>query len=479
MPPPTHPSKRANAAPDISGEPGQLIAGKYRLESILGSGAMGTVWKAEHTALGQAVAVKLISREYAVSKEARHRFRTEATAAAKLRSRFVVQVSDSGETDDDIPYLVMELMHGETLDQRLEREGALPLEDVVRITAQVARGLMHAHENGIVHRDLKPGNIYLARTMDDDTGVIAKVLDFGVAKLNVNDSTSTTRTGTVLGTPQFMSPEQVRGLKTVDHRSDLYSLGMVVFTMLTGRIAYDGDAFGDLLLAICTKDLPTVHDYAPHVPEAVDSWFQTACARELSDRFDNALELAEVLIEASGLKNELGGLSTIVAGGSTVLHVPASKDLGSLPPPRPANDDMPTLRRGLDKGTVMAGSVASRPRPAPLGNRIAIVVLSVVAAAAIASAGFVWFKYRAALSVAPAAANSTLPVPTAAASQPAPSPSAAIDTPPVIIDLDGLEPIPVPSVKKKPRRRYYPQVKPSAKPATTAPAKKKEPDLGF
>src|SRR5687768_3981364 len=221
--------------------PGTIIAGKYRLDGMIGRGGMGSVWSTMHLGLGQRVAVKLIAKRYASSREARQRFDLEAKAAAQLRSRYVVQVFDNGETEDGTPYIVMELLEGESLDHRIERRGPVPLDQALRIVGQVGRALIRAHGLGIVHRDLKPENIFLTRSDEDDGGEIAKVLDFGIAKIKTSDGGgSATRTGTVLGTPLFMSPEQARGLKSVDHRTDLYSLGMVTFTMLTGRNAFAG-----------------------------------------------------------------------------------------------------------------------------------------------------------------------------------------------------------------------------------------------
>ena len=280
---------------------GEVLGGKYRLEKEIGRGAMGTVWSAVHLTLGQRVAIKLISAEHAQSVEARVRFSTEAKAAARLRSRYVVQVYDDGETPAGTPYIVLEYLEGETLEQRLERDGDVPLNDAVRITRHVARALSRAHAQGIVHRDLKPGNVFLTRSEDDEFGWIAKVLDFGIAKLEEHGVASTTKTGTVLGTPLFMSPEQVRGASTVDSRSDLYSLGMVFYNMLTGNYAFNGDSFADVLVAICTGPLPDVRSAAPWVPASVAEWFQRACAREPHDRFQSADELVEGLDLALGV----------------------------------------------------------------------------------------------------------------------------------------------------------------------------------
>jgi len=262
---------------------------------------MGTVWSAVHLTLGQRVAIKLISAEHAQAPEARQRFSTEAKAAARLRSRYVVQVYDDGETPEGTPYIVLEYLDGETLEQRLERERDLPLNDAVRITRHVARALSRAHASGIVHRDLKPANVFLTRSEDDELGWVAKVLDFGIAKLEEHGVASTTKTGALLGTPLFMSPEQIRGANSVDSRSDLYSLGMVFYNMLTGNYAFNGESFADVLVAICTGPMPDLRVAAPWVPGSVADWFQRACARDLQERFQSADEMIEALDLALGV----------------------------------------------------------------------------------------------------------------------------------------------------------------------------------
>jgi eukaryotic-like serine/threonine-protein kinase len=280
--------------------PGLIIGGKYRLEEEIGKGSMGTVYRAVHVTLGQRVAIKLISGEHLQSLEARKRFGVEAKAAAKLRSRHVVQVYDDGETPEGNPYIVLEYLEGETLEQRLEREHDLPLADAVRIVGHVGRALARAHAQGIVHRDLKPANIFLVKSDDDDVGWIAKVLDFGIAKLENQGEKGTTQAGTVLGTPLFMSPEQVRGASSVDHRADLYSLGMCLFHMLTSEFAFYSDNYSDILVGICTQPLPLLRTSAPWVPETVEQWFQRACAKEPLDRFQSADEMTEALQAAAG-----------------------------------------------------------------------------------------------------------------------------------------------------------------------------------
>src|SRR5690242_13474006 len=199
-------------AEDPKPPPG-LVAGKYRLTRLLGRGGMGAVWEGVHEHLGTRVAVKFIDSEHAGSDDVRQRFVNEARAAARLRSKHVVQIYDQGVGDDGRPYIVMEFLAGEPLDSRLERQGRLSPEETARIVLHVCRALAKAHESGIVHRDLKPENVFLVHD-DEDVTDVAKVVDFGIAKFTdpTSSGSSSTRTGAVLGTPQYMSPEQARGL---------------------------------------------------------------------------------------------------------------------------------------------------------------------------------------------------------------------------------------------------------------------------
>lgn len=262
---------------------------------------MGSVWEGIHVTLGNRVAIKFIETDYADNEEARTRFENEARAAAKLNSKHVVQVFDYGVMPDGRPFIVMEYLSGESLDARLERCGCMSLADTTRIITQVGRALVKAHASGIVHRDLKPENIFLVHDDDDGTD-IAKVVDFGIAKFTdtAMGVSSSTRTGSVLGTPYYMSPEQARGLRSVDYRSDLWSLGVIVFRCLTGRYPFEGEAIGDLLVKICTAALPIPSQVAS-TPPAFDAWFEKAMQRDPALRFSTATELAEQLTFACGL----------------------------------------------------------------------------------------------------------------------------------------------------------------------------------
>jgi len=226
-------------------QPGVVVSGRYRLESLLGQGGMGSVWRAHHLTLNAPVAIKLIDPALASSPDAQARFIREAQAAAALRSPNVVQTLDFG-VDDGIPYIVMELLIGENLADRLARVGRLTPAQTARVVVDVAKAIGKAHAAEIVHRDLKPDNVFLARDEDDE---VVKVVDFGVAKATgmVGASTSRTRTGAILGTPYYMSPEQAQGDKRVDWRTDLWALAVIAFECLVGRRPFEADGLGSLI----------------------------------------------------------------------------------------------------------------------------------------------------------------------------------------------------------------------------------------
>ncbi len=280
---------------------GTVLSGKYRLIRLLGKGGMGSVWLAEDEALRRPVAVKLISSELGALPKARARFVREAQLAARVKSPHVVQVYDHGLSDQGHPYMAMEYLTGESLGDRLTR-GPLALAEAARIVWQVARGLSSAHAAGLIHRDLKPDNVFLASEGDEQ---IAKVLDFGVAKAQdaLGDSdVDPTRTGALVGTPYYMSPEQAQGLKTIDHRTDLWSLGVLVYEALTLKRPFTAEALGPLIGKIFVARVvpPTVAAPAANLPPAVDAWMAKALAREPDGRFASARDLAEAFLVASG-----------------------------------------------------------------------------------------------------------------------------------------------------------------------------------
>jgi serine/threonine protein kinase len=276
-------------------EEGEVLGGKYRLVNRLGTGGMGSVWRAEHLTLSSPVALKLIEPTTARESDALHRFLREARTAAALRSPHVVQILDYG-VDGDSPYIAMELLDGESLAERLARQSRLSPTETARIIQHIARALGRAHEAGIVHRDLKPENVFIVKNDDEE---VAKVLDFGIVKADPNtfgpaNSGAATRTGTLLGTPYFMSPEQAEGVKSVDFRADIWALGVIAYRCLIGQLPFCGDSVGRLILEICSRPLPVPSHRGP-VPDGFDAWFARACAREANDRFESAKRAAAEL----------------------------------------------------------------------------------------------------------------------------------------------------------------------------------------
>ncbi|MCA9593097.1 MAG: serine/threonine protein kinase [Myxococcales bacterium] len=255
---------------------------------------MAAVWRAEHLALRSPVALKVMHGALLQSQDAVARFLREARAAAALRSSHVVQIFDFG-VEDGVPFIIMELLHGESLQSRLER-GALSLGETLEVLAQVGRALERAHRAGVVHRDLKPDNLFLCQS--EDAHLLVKVLDFGIAKAKDMDGSSDTQgagfagtqTGAMLGTPYFMSPEQAQGTRDVDHRADLWALGVIAFNCVTGRRPFESEALGDLILGICTRD-PIAPSSLCSVPSAFDDWFSKAVAKDPDLRFQNVREL--------------------------------------------------------------------------------------------------------------------------------------------------------------------------------------------
>ena len=288
LPPPAPP-------PDLTGT---IVAGKYKVERILGRGAMGSVWYATHTSLGHGVAVKFIHPDLARSAQARRRFETEAKAAAKLKSRHVAQVYDHGMTDDQ-PYIVMEFLEGHSLESVIEARGALPPAEVTTIIEQAARALESAHRAGIVHRDLKPDNIMLATDPEAKPfGYTVKLVDFGIAKMVTENGASSggaTHAGAVVGTPHYMAPEALTGSAPVGPRSDVWSLGACAFKAMVGTVPFDGDAIGDIVIKVCVAPLPVPSTLRGGLPAGFDVWFATACHRDPHQRFASATQAREAL----------------------------------------------------------------------------------------------------------------------------------------------------------------------------------------
>ena len=273
---------------------GRIIDARYYLVEKVGQGGMGEVYRAEHVRTHGRCAVKIINRALAQDPEALSRFIREATNAGSISHPNVAAVHDFGETDDGLLYLAQEYVDGESLSALLDREGALPLARAIDIGRQVADAVGAAHELGIVHRDLKPNNVMLVR--DRKGGDLVKVVDFGIARATGDEQQRLTRTGLVIGTPEYMSPEQLIS-DPVDGRSDIYSLGCILYQMLTGEHAFGGST-AHVITRRLTEPPPRPRDKNPEVPGPLDDVIVKALGRTPAERFSSMDELREALIAA-------------------------------------------------------------------------------------------------------------------------------------------------------------------------------------
>ncbi|MGZ3423737.1 MAG: serine/threonine-protein kinase, partial [Polyangiales bacterium] len=284
---------------------GALIAGKYQLGKLLGQGGYGSVYEGENVDLGKKVAIKLIDRKKKSSEEAIARFRREARLAGKIESPHIVQIFDVGDDPAFGLFMVMELLRGEDLRQKLDRVEKLPVAGALDFAHQVVCGLAKAHNAGVLHRDLKPANLFLHH-VEGEPGAMVKIVDFGIAKLigepgadhDARDAQPLTSFGQTMGTPQYMAPEQVQGFP-FDHRVDIWALGAVLYEMLAGRPAFPLlPTFQETAVNIVTKSPPPLAEVAPWVPAPVAEVVAKALVRDQNERIPDATTFAEMLVAA-------------------------------------------------------------------------------------------------------------------------------------------------------------------------------------
>ena len=284
----------ATQAPVAAGD--LLANGRYRVEEVLGEGGMGLVCAAKHVALGQKVAIKFLLPEALEHPQAAQRFEREARASASLTSEHVVRVTDVGTLETGAPYFVMEFLEGEDLAQRLRREGPLDVRTALSLMAQACEGLIEAHAKGLVHRDIKPSNLFLAKRASGKS--VLKVIDFGIAKAELTQDVGgheLTRTSEIMGSPQYMSPEQLRDTKNVDARTDIWSLGAAFYECLAGRPPFTGETMTELIVRIATEAPPLLLEVRPDIPPELCALLERCLTKPLLDRFESAAQLLEAI----------------------------------------------------------------------------------------------------------------------------------------------------------------------------------------
>jgi serine/threonine protein kinase len=272
--------------------PGQVIGGRYLLEERIAEGGMGVVWRGRHLGLGTAVAIKLIRPDLKEDAECVQRFLNEARRAASLRSERIARVHDVGQLESGEPYLVMELLEGIDLGEYAEKRGPLPRAEAVAIVQQICEGLAEAHAIGVVHRDIKPANVFLARRTDGQFGV--KLLDFGISK-QFSDPSALTGDDESLGSPWYMSPEQMMDPSRVDQRSDIWSVGVVLFELLTGARPFEGQNVPELCAKVLTAPAPSLRTWIPDADPALEQLIQKCLAKHPDDRFHDVTALGTAL----------------------------------------------------------------------------------------------------------------------------------------------------------------------------------------
>jgi serine/threonine-protein kinase len=479
-------------------EPGEQITPTLRLVRPLGKGGMGAVWVADHLALGTQVAVKFMAAAYAQNAGLVQRFQREAVAAAQIKSPHVAQVFDHGVMASGEPYIVMELLEGEDLGQRVRRAGPLSVGELVPVVAQVAKALTRAHQLGIVHRDIKPDNVFLVSI---DGELLVKILDFGIAKHAAEGLPGMTSTGAMLGTPLYMSPEQLLSSKAVDFRSDLWSLGVVGYHALTGRVPFAGETIGSISVAVHAGVYAPASSVRSGVSGAVDAWIARALCRDPAGRFGSARELAEALEQAarepggtavltSGLPVALGPTGTMATPTTPLPHTPVPVTPAPVATPAPVTPApvTPAPSSGpmtMSDARTLVGTANTRAGDA--SRRVPVIAGVILLVAAVGAVGVLLLRRSQGEQRAPAATAAVMGVVTASSASASASAEAL---PAVIVDLDETPPASASaSASAAPAGRpvgaaarpagTVARGAPGAGAATAKPAAKRPDDIGF
>jgi serine/threonine-protein kinase len=432
---------------------GESSFGPYRVVRKLGQGGMGVVYLGQHQLLGRRAAIKVLLPDLSARPEVVNRFFNEARAVTSISDPGIVQVFDFGYHTDGSAYIVMEYLEGEPLDRRLDRLRRLPTGEALRLTRQIATSLAAAHAQNIVHRDLKPENIFLVLDAEVASGERSKILDFGIAKLSNDTQGMKTSTGLLIGTPKYMSPEQCRGLTEIDHRSDIYSLGCVLFYLLTGESPFDGEGPGDILSAHIREPSPAPSTHLSTIPPEIDAVVLRCLAKPPADRFPSMTALATSLGKLlatlpADAASSATGVTTPDAGRVTAELTESSAGEGA--------QDPTTLR-------VSSGEIRTKDRQVRrrrLWLAASVLAGAVGATTALVIASFV--EEPAHVAPMPAEPRPVTPPPAAQPIEP-PAPP-----PTVVVAVPAADPAP-PTPATQPGSDAPPSEPPAPAPTPTAP----------
>jgi len=345
---------------------GETLAGKYLIEQLIKSGGMGSVYRGKHILMDKRVAIKVLRPSLAVDDAVVARFSREATAASRISHPHAVSVTDFGESENGVVFLVMEYLDGQTLKEVIKSDGPMTLARTTEIIRQVAGALDAAHEQGVIHRDLKSDNIMLSKT---NGGEWAKVLDFGIAKIQQPEGgrdIDITAANLVIGTPQYMSPEQCSQSGPIDARSDVYSLGIIVYEMLAGRVPFTGESPTVIMMKQVQDEPPVITEARPDVPVAVAQIISRALAKTPADRFQSAGALSQALADVAAVSEEaavLAGAPETVPNAPVFVPVDNDLDEETLVRPRQVADESTLVQPRRDSQSVAAPSASTGVNP--------------------------------------------------------------------------------------------------------------------
>ena len=441
---------------------GDVIDGKYRIVRLIGEGGMGAVYEGENVKIRRKVAIKTLLSGLTGNADVVGRFEREATAAGRIGNAHILEVLDLGEMQDGDRYMVMELLDGEPLSARIEARGHLSPAEVAPIGAQVLEGLAAAHAAGIIHRDLKPDNIFILKK---HVGIVdyVKIIDFGVSKFQAlsgdGEAMSMTRTGAVMGTPYYMSPEQASGSRDADHRTDLYALGVILYQAVSGRVPFDAPTLNQLLFKIVLSDPLPVKGVIPNLDDAFASIISKAMARDINARFQSADEFKAALDgwRTAGKSVSVPPPPDRASMEAAVLGTQTAKPDGSVP----ANTAMqPGAKTAGSWSTSQAGTGAKSSNKPIIAGLAIVGGLGVVGALA----GYALFSGSESAPAEPSAAAAAVSPPPAA---PAPQAPAAQPNVAPVVQPATAAPTPAPQA---PAAESSAALGAGNKPASRAPA---------